>query len=203
MLDPGLAAVVLSPIVAALLLLMPLRARLGAVEPLRGLWLIAVVVLGTAFAIRLQAERAGEDSAVNRILALVVLAACAGFVWANRGQRSTVLRGGIWLSALGGAANALATVIYGYMPVLAASARWLDWDLGVGDHPNPQYVAVSASQLPALLLGDVLPVPGLELVISLGDVLLVVGCTLLLAAIFAGLFPASRPHLSTPTSRRR
>jgi len=193
----GLAAIMLMPIVAATLLFVPLRYRIDAASPLRGLWLIAVVVLGTALAMRLQSAEAGSDPVINRALAILVIAACAGFAWANRHQTSGLVRTGVWLSVLGAGANALATAIYGYMPVLASSARWLGWEVGAGDHPDPQYVAVHASQLPALLLGDILPVPGLEVVASIGDLLLIPGFTILLAAVFAGLFPAPRPDLCT------
>lgn len=191
--DPGLVSVMLAPVVAAGVLVAVLRGRLvGA--PLRGLWLIPPVVLGTAVAIRLQAGGHVDDEAVNRILAAAVLSSSLAFAWTNRTQSSRPVRAGVWLTAAGAAANALATLVYGFMPVLASSARWLGWDLTVGDHPNPQYVAVHGTQVPALVLGDVLPVPGLDSVVSLGDLLLVPGCTILLASVLARVFVPRADH---------
>jgi len=188
----------LTPIVAAGVLVLLLRDRLLG-SPLRGLWLVPPVVLGTAVAIRLQAD--GVDrAAVNRTLAVAVLASSIAFAWLNRAQSSRLVRVGTWLTAAGAACNALATLIYGYMPVLASSARWLGADLTAGDHPNPQYVAAHGAQVPALVLGDVLPVPVLDSVVSLGDLLLVPGCTILLASVLASVF---LPRSAVPASESR
>ena len=185
---PGLVLVMLTPIVAAGLIALPLRERYAAATPMRALWLVTAVVAATVVAARLQDTGAADDSVVNRVLACGVLVACGGFLHANRHQPSRLVLTGVVLTALGAAANALASLIYGYMPVLASSARWLGMDVTVGGRPNPQYVGTSVFDVPALLLGDVLPVPGPDLVVSLGDLLLIPGCTLLLAAVLAGLF---------------
>lgn len=187
---PGLVLVMLTPIVAAGLLALPLRDRYAAATPLRGLWLVPAVVAATLAAARLQETGAADDSVVNRVLAGGVLLACGAFLRANRHQPSRLVRTGVVLTAGGAAANALASLVYGSMPVLASSARWLGMDVTVGGRPDPQYVGTAVSDVPALLLGDVLPVPGPDLVVSLGDLLLIPGCTLLLAAVLAGLLPA-------------
>jgi hypothetical protein len=180
----------LAPVVAAGVLLLIHRRRLVAATPLRALWLVPLVLLATVLASRIQAGTVVSDSLVNRVLAVVVLAAAIAFVRMNWNQQSRLVRSGVLLTAAGAAGNALASLVYGFMPVLAASARWLGSDLQPGDRPDPQYVAAHASQLPALLLGDVLPVPGLDAVISIGDLLLAPGCAILLAAVLAPLFEA-------------
>lgn len=187
--EPGLVIVMLTPIVAAGLVALPLRERYATAAPVRGLWLIPAVVVATIVAARLQNAGSVDDAAISRVLAVGVLVACGAFLRANRRQPSRLIRMGVLLTAVGAACNALATLIYGYMPVLAFSARWLGMDVTVGGHPDPQYVGTSASQLPALLLGDVLPVPRLDAVVSLGDLLLIPGCAILLACVLAGLFP--------------
>lgn len=185
----------LAPVVVAGVLVMVLRRRLTAATPLRALWLVPLVVLATVLAGRIQAGSVVSDVLVNRALAVLVLAATIGFGALNRDQRSPLVRTGVLLTCAGAAGNAIATLVYGFMPVLAASARWLGSDLQPGDRPDPQYVAAHASQLPALLLGDVLPVPGLDAVVSIGDLLLAPGCAILLAAVLVPLLdplPVSR-----------
>lgn len=189
-----------TPIVLAVGAVLLARDRFAAAQPIRAVWLLLPILGATVLAARLQANGGVDDALVNRLLALLVLAGCVAFVVLNRAQPSGLVRAGIWLTAVGAACNALATVIYGYMPVLAASARWLGWDVGTGDHPNPQYVGAHAAQLPALLLGDVLPVPAIGLVVSLGDLLLIPGCVLLLASFLALTF--SPDVARRPTAER-
>ncbi|WP_127479398.1 DUF5317 family protein [Nocardioides pantholopis] len=194
---PGLVILMLAPIAAAGVLAVALRARLAGASRLGALWLLVPIVVATPVAARLRAAGVVPDGVLNRTFAVLVLLAAAGFLIANRGQRSALVRAGVRLTAAGAAANAAATLLYGAMPVLAASARWMGSDLRAGEHPDAEYVAVSASQVPALLLGDVLPVPVLESVVSLGDLLLVPGGAILLAAVLAPLLrplPAPTPH---------
>ena len=45
----------------------------------------------------------------------------------------------------------------------------------------------------ALVLGDVLPLPPLEVVVSIGDILLAAGCAILLSYFLAVLFAPAHP----------
>jgi uncharacterized protein DUF5317 len=193
---PGLVALMVAPVMASIALAVLCRGQLVRATPLRGAALVPVVVLASIAATRLQRATEIPDVVVNRALAGTILAACAAFLVLNRHQPSRLLRWGVLLAAGGAAGNALAMLTYGYMPVLAASAG-----LERGAHPDPQYVAAEPSQLVALLLGDVLPVRALDAVVSLGDLLLVPGCTILLASFVAPLLPSRGAHALAPPPR--
>jgi hypothetical protein len=197
---PGLLALMLLPLALGLALAVLCRGRLVAAAPIRGLAVVPVVVLASVAAARLEGVVAISDAALNRLLAGTILAACATFVAANRRQPSRLVRWGAGLTAAGAAANALAMSVYGFMPVLAASANADGGTLAAGDHPDPQYVAVDSSHLLAVLLGDVLPVPQLDAVVSLGDLLLVPGCTILLAYFLVPLVPTRGAHVLVPAA---
>ena len=193
---PGLAALIAVPLLGSVLLAVLCRGRLVRAAPLRGAALVPVVVLASIVATRLQQATDVPDALVNRTLAGTILTACATFLVLNRHQPSRLLRWGVLLAVGGAAGNALAMLTYGYMPVLAASAG-----LDSGAHPDPQYVAAEPSQVVALLLGDVLPVRALDAVVSPGDLLLVPGCTILLASFFAPLVPSRGAHALAPPPR--
>jgi Family of unknown function (DUF5317) len=190
---PGLVALMVLPLALGATLATFLRGQLVAAAPLRGLSVVPVVVLASLAAARLQGVVPLSDAALNRLLAGTILLATGAFLARNRHQPSALLRWGVRCTAGGAAGNALAMVVYGFMPVLAASANLGGGHLAIGDHPDPQYVAVDSTHLLAVVLGDVVPVPQLDAVVSLGDLLLVPGGTVLLAYFLALLMPA-RDH---------
>jgi hypothetical protein len=193
----GLLVLMLLPLFASAALLLAAPAQFRRASSLRSLWLVPLAVIVTVLGMSLQSGTDLDNAAINRSVAVAVLIACVGFAWANRAQASRLVRIGVLLVAGGGAANAFASLYYGFMPVLASSASWLGPDLAVGSSPDPQYVATDTSQVVALLFGDVLPVRGPDVVISLGDILLVPGCAVLLAAFLAPAFLYIPAHLAT------
>lgn len=193
----GLLVLMLLPLFVSAALLVAAPTQFRRASPLRSLWLVPLTVVATVLGLGLQSGTDLDNAAINRSVAVVVLIACVGFAWANRAQTSRLVRIGILLVAGGAAANAFASLCYGFMPVLAASASWLGPNLAVGSSPDPQYVATDTSQGVALAFGDVLPVRSLDVVISLGDILLVPGCAVLLAAFLAPAFLYIPAHLAS------
>lgn len=189
-------------LIAAAVAIRPPRS-LGSATPLRGVWLVPLLALCSAVIARIQ--RIGPVPLdLNRILAAGILAGCAAFVVLNRRQRSRLVLVGVVLTAAGGAANALGTLVYGYMPVLDASARALGSRYGVGGHPDPQYVMEGWHALPVFVLGDWIPVRPLQAVFSVGDLALVPGLSIVLAAFVARVLSrtGARPQPITPSIPR-
>jgi hypothetical protein len=197
--DPGLVALLATPLLCGVVLRLVLRRSLAVATPVRGLLVAPVVVVAAFAATRLQGNEVASgvmpDAVVNRLLAGVILLAAAAFLLLNRRQRSTAVRWGIVSTAAGAASNATAILVFGSMPLLVSAVRaeGAGAYLLPGDHPDPRYVAVDGSHPLALALGDVLPLPPLDVVVSAGDLLLAAGCAVLLSHFLAVLFAPAQP----------
>jgi hypothetical protein len=201
--DTGLVVLLATPLTCGVVLWLLLRRALAGATPVRGLAVAPVVVVASFAATRLQGDQVASgvmpDAVVNRLLAGVVLLGAAVFVVLNRDQGSGVVRWGIRSTAAGAASNALAMLVFGSMPLLVSAVRAQGAYLAPGDHPDPRYVAVDGSHPLALVLGDVLPVPPLDVVVSLGDLLLAAGCAILLSYFLSqllgrGPLPLAQAH---------
>ncbi|WP_297621206.1 DUF5317 family protein [Nocardioides sp.] len=164
------------------------RRHLQDASLLRALWLIPVAVLGTVVSGALHRASDIDDALLNRSLSALVLAGCVIFLVANRSRVTGLVWVGVVLTTVGAGLNALATLVYGFMPVLQSAARYLGDELARGSHPSSRYVTAHGSQTFAVLLGDTIPIRGLNAIISIGDVLLIPGCSILLAACVVPLF---------------
>jgi hypothetical protein len=164
------------------------RRHLQDASLLRGLWLIPVAVAGTVVSGAVHRTTDVDDALLNRSLSALVLAGCVLFVVVNRHRMTGLVRAGVLMTTIGAGLNATATLVYGFMPVLQSAARYLGDDLARGSHPTSRYVTTHGSQTFAVLLGDAIPVRGLNAIISVGDLLLLPGCSILLAACVAPLF---------------
>ncbi|MCW2844970.1 MAG: hypothetical protein JWN22_2886 [Nocardioides sp.] len=164
------------------------RRHLQDASLLRGLWLIPIAVAGTVASGALHRTTDLDDALVNRSLSALVLAGCVIFVVVNRHRVTGLVRAGVLMTTIGAGLNALATLVYGFMPVLQSAARYLGDELATGSHPTSRYVTAHGSQTFAVLIGDAIPIRGLNAIISIGDVLLIPGCSILLAACVAPLF---------------
>lgn len=103
---------------------------------------------------------------------------------------------GAWLIALGFALNAVVIDLNGGMPVAAEALRWLGGETAVD--PGKHRLLADGDLL--TVLADVIPVPGLRIVISVGDLVLAAGVAWLVAAGMrrapsppAGASPAASP----------
>src|SRR3954452_25515687 len=195
--DTGLVVLLAMPLTCGVVLWFLFRRSLARATPGRGLAVAPVVVVASFAATRLQGVQVASgvmpDAAVNRLLAGVILVAAAVFIGLNRNQGSRVVRWGVRCTAGGAASNAVAMLVFGSMPLLISAVRAEGAYLVPGDHPDPRYVAVDGSHPLALALGDVLPVPSLDVVVSLGDLLLAAGCAILLSYSLSILVVPAHP----------
>jgi hypothetical protein len=144
-----------------------LGGRLGALAELRlqALWLLWI-----ALAVQLVIFAPGGPAWV--VLHFASYALAAAFVWCNRALPF------VWLTALGGALNLAAIAANGgTMPARAAAVA----TAGLADDGPANSAVVADAKL--AFLGDVFAIPAswpLNNVFSAGDVLLVIGATLLI-----------------------
>lgn len=153
--------------------------RGGRLARLEQVNLRAVPLLGLAAAAQVLVFLGAADAALSarRGLLGAAHAGALGFLWANRRLP------GAALIAVGTAANALVTVANGAMPVSARALRTMDAEihrLPAGRHVLADSVGGGA-RLP--WLADMIPLPVLETVVSVGDVLLAAGAGVLLSGL--------------------
>jgi hypothetical protein len=104
------------------------------------------------------------------------------FVAVNFPASSWRMRAGFGALALGFTLNTVVIVVNGGMPFSARAARWAGLSEQVIADAGTRYQQTAAgTRLTAL--GDVIPVPLLQKVISVGDVLMFVGISWLLVAL--------------------
>jgi hypothetical protein len=169
--------------VAILLFAIPVVAGLGAgyaaggnlrnlvATRIRALWLIWVVVV---------AQFADVIPSARTWVFVATFAVAVGWLVVNALNWPSALRYGTLTVAVGGLLNGVAIAANGRMPYSAwAAARA---GLGAG-HQTPRNVAAThATRL--LPIGDVIPVPLLHAVFSIGDVLICLGiATMVVAAM--------------------
>ncbi|MGY4643828.1 DUF5317 family protein [Cellulomonas sp. URHB0016] len=176
----------------ALLLILPAVAALAIVLRRDGLTSLSRVrVRGAPWAAAgaaVQAVRsahpdwaAGVLDAAGGALVPLALGGCAvGFAAANARAARGAVRVALSLAATGALANALATALNGGMPFSVPAAR----SVGLDVTGAPGHVPLDASTL-VVPLADLVPVPGVAIVFSAGDVLLWVGLAAALVLVAA------------------
>lgn len=143
--------------------------RLGHVAdaPLRWTWLLFTGV-AVQFAVTFAAGRGwlADAGAAGWSLLLVSQLLVVAFLVTNRSLPGT------WLVAAGLALNAVVMAANGAMPVDPAAIRAIGVD-GAEVPPGKHTLMTSSTRLP--WLGDVIPVPPLRSIISVGDIVLALG----------------------------
>jgi hypothetical protein len=115
------------------------------------------------------------------------------FVAVNWRTRPPRIRIGFGVLAVGFTLSSLAIAVNGGMPFSARSARFAGFTERLISQPGARYEQTSADTH-LVVLGDVIPVPLLQKVISVGDVLMFVAiCWLLVALARPGGTRAARP----------
>lgn len=174
-----------------LLLIVPVLAALVLVLRRGGLAaLTRVQVRGAPWALAgaaVQALRSADPAwaagvlhAAGGALVPLVLAGCAvGFAFANARRAGRAVRVALLVATAGALSNALATALNGGMPFSVPAAR----SVGLDVTGAPGHVPIDGSTL-LVPLADLVPVPGVAMVFSVGDVLLWAGlaAVLVLAA---------------------
>jgi hypothetical protein len=149
---------------------------------LRALWLLWL-------AAGLQAiQLAGALREVRGPLLAAVFALAAAWLAVNLAGRPRVIQAAAALALAGGLANGAAIAANGRMPYLPAAARAAG--LSPGARTPKNIAAGPASHL--IGLGDIIPVPPLDAVISAGDILIIAGVIALIAAAMRQV-PGRRP----------
>ena len=135
------------------------------------LWLAAAVQVG-----ELSARPVGRDWRLSLLAAIFALA--GAWLAVNLPGRSGALKAAVCAALAGGLANGLAIAVNGRMPYSPAAARIAGIPAGLATAKN--VAAVPGSNLPAL--GDIIPVPPLHAILSIGDLLLIVATITLITA---------------------
>lgn len=151
--------------------------RLGRVASarLRGTWAVWIAV-AAQLALILASEVGGAGDLARRSLLAGSLVAVLAFGWANRSLP------GVWLAIVGIALNAAVILPNGAMPVSAGAIAALGGEetIEVAKHQ----LLEDHHHLP--WLADIIPVPVLRTVISVGDIALALGAGLLLHRLMLG-----------------
>ena len=151
--------------------------RLHHLAEVRLAWLPAIGVAVAAQAgLAALAALGGPVDTVGRALLVASLAAVLAFVWANRHLPA------MWLVAAGFALNAAVILPNGAMPVSPEAIAALGGDAVID--PGKHRLLSSDDVLP--WLADVIPVPGLRIVVSVGDIALALGVAALVERLMRG-----------------
>lgn len=151
--------------------------RLGRLESarLRGLWALGIAVGCQASLLALGALEASVEAARLTLL-LGSLVAVLAFVWANRALP------GMWLVLVGFALNAAVIVPNGAMPVSPEAIAYLGGDEAI--EAGKHQLLEDGDALP--WLADVIPIPVVRIVVSVGDIVLALGVGVLMHRLMRG-----------------
>lgn len=181
--------------------------RAGAVDGARRLRGKSLLILAAALQF-VQVEGWWEGvvpvDVERRIYGLGVTVIAIVFCWLNRDLtwRRTG-RFALILLPIGAALNAIPMIVIGAMPYSASSAVAAGYSVADAYGPIPGYVRLDQTSLLWTPVADVVPIPILEKVISLGDIALLGGAILLVLAIctsgrFDGRIPDNAAMQSPP-----
>ncbi|MFG3301781.1 DUF5317 family protein [Micromonospora chersina] len=176
------------------------RLRQLARQPLRGVWLLYAAAAGQLLGHVPPGSRLLSPAAQRWLTALVFSMVGAALLL-NLARLSRPARAGVAAILAGAALNAAAIVPNGHMPVAPAALG----EIGAAptDTTLDPHHTVSTGTTRMAALGDVLPVPWLDLVISVGDIVVLVGVALLIAALMHEHSPGRMPGRRRALNRRR
>ncbi|GIF64158.1 hypothetical protein Ais01nite_21930 [Asanoa ishikariensis] len=174
------------PIIAGVVVGRLLGGRIGSLARwrIRGLWL--VLLAATAQAVIRVPLIDGLAAAPAQLWVTGVSFAAVGLALAlNIPGRPSHIRVGIWLALTGGALNGVVIAANGHMPVSGAGLRAVGIDTAAVSG-EPRY-AILSSQTRLAALGDTLPIGPLHVVVSIGDLFIVIATLLLIAGMMRRL----------------
>ena len=123
----------------------------------------------------------GPDSL--RVQVTLTVALGLAFVWLNRHVPVPGARTAMAICAVGAFANAVVQLAHGGMVFSAQAARAAGYSVADVSTARFGYLPLHEGDLLGLVLGDVIPVPFLHRVLSVGDLALMAGLTLLARAL--------------------
>ena len=166
---------------------------------LRGTWLIAIAAVLQFVHVEGWWPEQVPEAVERRVYAVLVIVVALTFSWLNRSPWTR--RTGRWalsLIPLGTISNAIPIAVLGAMPYSLPGAHiagYTDADL-ITDAPG--YVRLDAVSPLWTPVADVIPVPVLMKVLSLGDLFLLTGLVLLIVACCLSK-PEDEPDTATPS----
>lgn len=154
-----------------------------SLKRIRGTWLIAIAAALQFVHYRGWWPEQVPEATERRIYAVFIIVVALTFSWLNRslGNRATG-RWAVLLIPLGTMSNAIPIAVLGAMPYSIGGARiagYTETDLATD---APGYIRLDDVSPFWTPLADVIPVPVLMKVLSIGDVLLISGLVLLIVA---------------------
>ncbi|GGR45028.1 hypothetical protein GCM10010197_08360 [Nocardioides luteus] len=166
---------------------------------LRGTWLIAIAAVLQFVHVEGWWPEQVPGAVERRVYAVLVIAVALTFSWLNR---SLWTRGtGRWalsLIPLGTMSNAIPIAVLGAMPYSLPGARIAGYTDAALATDAPGYVRLGAVSPLWTPIADVIPVPVLMKVLSLGDLFLLTGLVLLIVACCLSK-PEDEPDAATPS----
>lgn len=168
---------------------------------LRGKWLIVLAAALQFVHYRGWWPDQLSESVERRVYAVFVVAVALAFCWFNRSLVSRPLgRWALALIPLGTSSNSLPITVLGAMPYSVPSARIAGYSSAELATDAPGYISLDAVSPLWTPVADIIPIPILMKVLSLGDVFLFVGLVLLVVACCRPT-PAGHPDTAVQGSR--
>ncbi|MGY0388117.1 DUF5317 family protein [Nocardioides sp. WG-D5] len=181
---PGMLTLMVLPAVIGLIIVA--RPNVAtSLTSLRGKWLIALVAALQFMHVEGLWPDQVKESVERRVYAVLVVVIAIAFCWLNRSLWSR--RSGRWalsLIPLGTASNSLPIAVLGAMPYSVSGARAAGYSSTELATDAPGYIRLDDVSRLWIPLSDLIPIPVLMKVLSVGDVLLIPGLVLLVVACY-------------------
>ncbi|WP_406036251.1 DUF5317 family protein [Nocardioides sp. NBC_00163] len=152
---------------------------------LRGKWLIVLVAALQFMHVEGLWPDQVKESVERRAYAVLVLVIAIAFCWLNRALWSR--RSGRWalsLIPLGTASNSIPIAFLGAMPYSISGARAAGYSSAELATDAPGYIRLDDVSQLWIPVADLIPIPVLMKVLSVGDLLLIPGLVLLVVACY-------------------
>lgn len=152
---------------------------------LRGKWLIVLVAALQFMHVEGLWPEEIKESVERRVFAVLVVVIAIAFCWLNRSLWSR--RSGRWalsLVPLGTASNSLPIAVLGAMPYSIPGARAAGYSSAELATDAPGYIRLDDVSPLWIPFADLIPIPVLMKVLSVGDLLLIPGLVLLVVACY-------------------
>jgi len=142
-----------------------------------------------------------KENVERRAYAVLVLVIAIGFCWLNRSLWSR--RSGRWaltLIPLGTASNSIPIAFLGAMPYSLSGARAAGYSNAELATDAPGYIRLDDVSQLWIPVADLIPIPVLMKVLSVGDLLLIPGLVLLVVACYQPSAPDRSGNATLPDS---
>ena len=154
-----------------------------SLRKLRGVWLLALAAALQFVQNNGWWPEEFPETTERRLYAVLAICVAVGFCWLNRSfSSSRAGRWALWLIPLGTVSNAIPIAALGAMPYSLSGARLAGYSNAELVTDAPGYIRLQDVSQLWTPLADLLPIPILMKVLSIGDVFLFLGLVLLVIA---------------------